>query len=56
MRQIVEIISGFFGDSRVVGSSIHNMGIGAIVVHFGAMNVELGNGLSLQPSLVIGIV
>ena len=42
MRQIVEIISGFFGDSRVVGSSIHNLGIGAIVIDFGAIIVHSG--------------
>ena len=37
MRQIVEIISSFFGDSRVVGLGIHNLGIGAIVIDFGAI-------------------
>ena len=42
MRQIVEIISGFFGDSRVVGSNIHNIGIGAIVIDFGAITINSG--------------
>ena len=42
MHQIVEIISGFFGDSRVVGSSIHNLGIGAIVIDFGAIIIQSG--------------
>ena len=42
MRQIVEIISGFFGDSRVVGLVIHNLGIGAIVMGFGAIIVHSG--------------
>ena len=46
MRQIVEIIGGFFVDSRVVGLGIHNLGIGAIVIDFGAIIVHSCNTIN----------